>query len=105
MLFFIAQEIRHDGAGILRDGNPLDSTLYGKLVRADANVRASVALGGTFVTSMGAITSLDVSVRSAQAAIEAKTLEIDDSRFERSARLGAPEIPYTWPEKRGYDRL
>ena len=29
-----------------------DARLYGKLVRADANVRAAVAMGGTFATSL-----------------------------------------------------
>lgn len=72
LLFFVAQEVRHNGMRILRHGNPLDSTLYGKLVRADANVRAAVALGGTFATSLGAITPWDVSVRSAQAGIAVK---------------------------------
>ena len=36
---------------------------------------------------------------------EAKTLEIDDSTFERSARIGTPTVPNAWLEKRGYKRL
>jgi glycolate oxidase len=231
LLLFVVREVRQHGLGILRGGNPLDSVLYGKLVRADANVRAAIALGGVFATSMGAVAPWDVSVRSAQAGIkvkkrfiardeilddggdgghgglyegggfshietvaqydpndprqadaigrfvaqtnqaaidkqcgiainsfgpegahafsphamgydrliqrikaefdphdsadagwytdpafepspeqtaaleEAKTLEIDDSTFERSARLGTPTVPRKWLEKRGYDRL
>ena len=72
LLLFIAREVRQHGMGILRGGNPLDSVLYGKLVRADANVRAAIALGGVFSTSMGAVAPWDVSVRSAQAGIEVK---------------------------------
>jgi glycolate oxidase len=231
LLFLVAQEVRQHGIGILRGGNPLDSILYGKLVRADANVRAAIALGGVFATSLGAIAPWDVSVRSAQAGIkvkkrfiargeilddggdgghgglyegggfshietvaqydpndpkqaaaigrfvaqtnqaaidkhcgiainsfgpegahtfsshamdydrliqriktefdphdsadggwyvdpcfeptpeqklaldEAKTLEVDDSTFERSARIGTPTVPHAWLEKRGYKRL
>lgn len=36
---------------------------------------------------------------------EAKALEIDDSSFERSARLGTATVPEAWLGKRGYDRL
>ncbi len=72
LLVFVAREVGHHGLGILRNGNPLDSVLYGKLVRADANVRAAIALGGVFATSLGAIAPWDVSVRSAQAGVKVK---------------------------------
>jgi hypothetical protein len=72
IIFFIKQEVRANGLRILSEGSPLDATMYGKLVLADANVRAAVAMGGTFATSLGAITPWDVSVRSAQAGIEVK---------------------------------
>jgi hypothetical protein len=72
LLAFVWHEVRQNGFGILRNGNPMDTVLYGKLVRADANVRAAVAMGGTFATSLGAITPWDVAVRSAQTGIEVK---------------------------------
>ena len=72
LLWFVAQEVRHHGLRVLAKGNPIDNIMYGKLVRADANMRASSALGGTFATSMGAVTPWDIAVRSAQAGIEVK---------------------------------
>jgi hypothetical protein len=77
LLSFVWHEVRHNGLGILRNGNPIDNVLYGKLVRADANVRAAVAMGGTFATSLGAITPWDVAVRSAQTGIEVKKAFIE----------------------------
>jgi len=66
LLRFMIGEFRAHGWGKLFNGSPLDNALYGRLVRADANVRAGAAFGGSFVTSMGCIVPWDVTIRSAQ---------------------------------------
>lgn len=64
---FVLSELRTHGFGKLRSGGtPLDNAIYGRLLRADANVRTIASFGGSFVTSMGCIAPWDVSIRSAQ---------------------------------------
>jgi hypothetical protein len=77
LLGFMRGEFRTHGYDKLLNGSPLDNALYGRLTRADANVRAGAAFGGSFVTSMGCIVPWDVTVRSAQItlAIRRKMIE------------------------------
>ncbi len=81
LLGFMLDEFRTHGFDkILNGGSPLDNALYGRLTRADANVRAGAAFGGSFVTSMGCIVPWDVTIRSAQVtlAIRRKMIERGD---------------------------
>lgn len=67
LLGFVLGELRTHGFNkILSGSTPLDNAIYGRLLRADANVRTVVSFGGSFVTSMGCIAPFDVSIRSAQ---------------------------------------
>lgn len=63
---FIVGELRIHGWGKIRNGSPLDNAVYGRLTRADANIRTCTSFGGSFVTSMGCIVPWDVTMRSAQ---------------------------------------
>lgn len=64
---FVHGELRvHGYAKLLNGSTPLDNAIYGRLTRADANIRTIISCGGSFVTCMGCITTWDVSVRSAQ---------------------------------------
>lgn len=64
---FVLTELRTHGFDKLLNGStPLDNAVYGRLMLADANIRTVISYGGSFVTSMGCISSWDVSVRSAQ---------------------------------------
>jgi glycolate oxidase len=67
MAGFMNGEYRVHGYNKLFSGStPLDNALYGRLTRADANIRTIISYGGSFVTCMGCITTWDVSLRSAQ---------------------------------------
>jgi hypothetical protein len=66
---FALAEFRVHGFDKIRYGSPLNNALYGRLVRADANVRTITSFGGSFVTSMGCIAPWDVTIRSAQATL------------------------------------
>ncbi len=63
---YAINEFRIHGFNKMLNGNPMDNALYGKLMRADANLRVVTSFGGSFVTSMGCLVPWDVSVRSAQ---------------------------------------
>jgi len=64
---FVLGELRVHGFDKLLNGStPLDNAIYGRLTRADANIRTIISFGGSFVTCMGCITTWDVSVRSSQ---------------------------------------
>ena len=64
---FVLAELRIHGFNKLLNGStPLDNALYGRIMLADANIRTVISYGGSFVTSMGCITTWDNSLRSAQ---------------------------------------
>lgn len=84
---FVLGELRIHGFNKLLQGStPLDNAIYGRLTRADANIRTIISFGGSFVTCMGCITTWDVSIRSAQV-----TLALRKRMIERGELDGSDE--------------
>lgn len=84
---FVLGELRIHGFNKLFQGStPLDNAIYGRLTRADANIRTIISFGGSFVTCMGCITTWDLSIRSSQV-----TLALRKRMIERGELDGSDE--------------
>jgi glycolate oxidase len=65
---YMKGELQLHGFDKLHTGNgtPLESNLYGALLRAGSNIRAVASMGGSFITTMGSLLPWDAVVRSQQ---------------------------------------